>query len=199
VIGLPHILATGLLTVGLTGCTVLDLLLGVPPVDPGDPDFSFPPLPTEGAHGQLSTGTATLTIKRPEGTQVIVLDQVVGDSEVGDEYGTHVIWTNGEGWYAELYSYPEEPFIPESAYLSLDRIFDTHHWITADATRCVTTLDPAPTPAPAASPPPGSVSGNAVCRGLQWTDFFNAYSPDGVPEPVDGEPAFDADITFEAH
>ena len=198
-IGLPHLLATGLLTVGLTGCTVLDILLGAPPFDPTDPDFSFPPFPTEGTEGSLSSGTATITINGPDGKQVIVLDEVVGDSEVGDEYGTHVIWTNGEGWYAELYAYPEEPFAPSSAYLSLDRIFNSHHWVTADPTRCVTTVDPLPSAAPGASPLPGTVAGDAVCRGLLWTDFYNVYAPDGIPDPVEGEPAFDADITFEAH
>ncbi|MES1239860.1 MAG: hypothetical protein ABUL57_03260, partial [Chloroflexota bacterium] len=157
-IGLPHILATGLLTFGLTGCTVLDILLGSPP-DPFDPDFSFPPEPTAGAEGRLSTGTATLTISTPDGKQVIVLDEVVGDSEVGDEYGTHVIWTNGEGWFVSLYAYPEEPLVPESAYLSIDRVLDSQHWVLADPTRCLTTMDPAPTaPAATAGATPGPVS-----------------------------------------
>ena len=47
--GLPQLFAAGVLAAGLTGCTFLDLLVGAPPFDPSDPDFSFPPMPTAAA------------------------------------------------------------------------------------------------------------------------------------------------------
>jgi len=203
VLGLPHFVGAGLLAAGLTGCTLLDVLLGVPPFDPNDPssfpDFSFPPLPT--AASPLTEGGATLELIDVAGTQTIVLDRLAGDSAIEADYGTRVVWTNGAGWFLTIYSYTDEPGLPASAYLTVDHVAGDQHRIVVDPSRCVTTLDPTPSAGPGASAATAAagISGTSTCRGLRWADFFSGYSTTGFPEPLPDLPAFDAEITFEAH
>jgi hypothetical protein len=180
-LGPAHILAVGLLMAGTSGCTLLDLLLGTPPSF--DPDEPFPFPTTEAT---FSTGRATIQI----GGDAIVLDELVGEAGVSPDLGTHVAWENDDGWYLSFTALPGEVPFSAGSYLSIDRIADNEHWVLADPSRCVTTTETV-----AAT----GVNGSATCRGLQWADFFSAYSGTGFPKPIPSQAAFDAEITFEAH
>lgn len=180
-LGLPQLAGIALITVGATGCTFLDLLLGqAPGLDPG---ASFP-IPSAAA--TFSSGRATIKLA----AETIVLDQLKSGGIVVDELGTSATWTNGEGWYLTFSGFPDMSFGIGSNYLSLNRIFDGQHWVTYDPTRCVTTTDHADAT---------GIQGTAICRGLEWSDYFSSVNSIGVPEEIPGEPAFDAEITFEAH
>lgn len=183
-IGLPHVLGVFLITTGLSGCFLLDLLLGQPPVL--DPDATFPPFPIPTAETTFTTGSATIVLAG----ETLVLDELAGGGSMIEELGIQARWTNGDGWYLTFYSYPDIGFPAESAYLSIDRIFEDQHWTIYDQTRCVTTtqVDEAT-----------GVTGTATCRGLEWSDYFSSFSGMGFPEAIEGEPPFDAEITFEAH
>jgi hypothetical protein len=182
VIGPAHVLAVALVMAGTSGCSLLDLLLGTGfgPLDPG----GEPPFPT--ASATFTSGTATIKLA----DQTIVLDELAGAAGVDVDLGTHVAWENEDGWYLTYVDYSDDAF-PGSAYLTIDRIFEHEHWVIADSARCLTTTTQSGR---------FGVKGSATCRGAEWTDFFNAYSftSAGLPEPIAGEPAFDAEITFEA-
>jgi hypothetical protein len=136
--------------------------------------------------GQVTytTGHATLAIDGED----IELTQIAGVGTFEAEYGTQVTWTDGAGWYLTFYGYSEDEFA-ESSYLSLDRVSENQHWVVYDPYRCVTTTTQADA---------SGVVGSAICRGMNWSDYFGANSVLG-PTTIPGEPPFDADITFEAH
>ncbi len=182
-LGLPHLLGVAAIVTGLTGCALLDLMLGVPPFDPDNP---FPSFPIPSAQASFSTGSATLVI----GDETIVLDELVGGGAMQDDFGTQVTWTNGGGWYLSYFGTPDMGFGAETHYVSLDRLFDTQHWMTDDPSRCVTTTTQADA---------NGLVGSATCRGLEWADFFSVRSGLGYPTAIPGQPIFDADITFESH
>jgi hypothetical protein len=180
--GLPHVLAVVLLVAGVSGCSLLDLLFGLEP-PPFDPDESFPPFPT--AEATFTTGSATIEL---EG-ETVVLDEIRDDSSLS-EYGFSVTWTNGDGWYLQLYGFPEEMPFPGGGYLSLHRIEDNQHLTILDPTRCVTTDEQSDA---------DGIVGSATCRGLLWTDYFSSNATiGGFPQPIPGEEPFDAEITYEA-
>lgn len=181
-IGPAHILAVTLLVSATSGCTVLDLLLGLP----GDPSFNpDDPFPFPSAEATFATGAATLKI----GDETIVLDEVVEDS--GISFGAvHVVWENDDGWYMTYSAFPDEPFLGNGGYITIERINEHEHWVVSDPSRCVATTDAADE---------SGVRGTAICRGLRWSDYFRQYSGTGAfPEPIPSEPPFDADVTFEA-
>ena len=179
-LGPAHVLAVAALMAGTSGCALLDLLLGGSAFNPDEP-FPFP-----SAEATFTTGTAKIEL---EG-ETIVLDQLKSGGTVTDQLGTSATWTNGEGWYLTFSGYPDVGFGAESGFLSLNRIVDGQHWVTYDPTRCVTTTDHANQT---------GIQGTAICRGLEWSDYFATLSGLGTPQEIEGEPAFDADITFEAH
>ena len=179
--GLPHVLAVGLIVTQLSGCSLLDLLLGLPP-DPFDPDEPFP-IPT--AEAAYATGTATLTIDG----ETIVLDELVGEGRIDDVVGLTVRWTNGTGWYLGVESFDMGGF-GESAYVSLDWIAENRHWTVFNTYECEATIERANA---------SGVKGAATCRGLEWTDVFDTMTMSGPPSPIPGMQPFDAEITFEAH
>ncbi|OGO52043.1 MAG: hypothetical protein A2V84_12445 [Chloroflexi bacterium RBG_16_70_13] len=179
--GVAQVAAVAVLGAALSGCDLLTLLGGEDPF-PFDPGNPFPsPVAT------YSAGTATIEMDG----ETVVLDRIVGTGSFDPDYGIDVKWTNGEGWYLSYYGLPDAggPFAPEG-YLSIDRVMDSRHWIVYNPERCITTTDEATA---------DGLSGSAICRGLEWTDYFSAYTSTGFPVEIPGEPAFDADITFEAH
>jgi hypothetical protein len=182
VLGPAHVLAVTLLVTATSGCTVLDLLLGVSGAPPFDPDDPFP---VPSAEATFTTGEATLKING----ETIVLDEVVADS--GISFGAvRVVWENEDGWYLTYNAFPDEPFLG-GGYISIERIADHEHRVVADPTRCIATTDVADA---------AGVSGTATCRGLRWADYFSQYSGTGeFPQPLASEPPFDAEVTFEAH
>ncbi len=181
-LGLPHVLGVAAIVTGVSGCAFLELLLGVTPFDPDDP---FPSFPAPSAEVTYTTGQASLAIDG----ESIVLDRLAGTGTFDDDYGTHVAWANDDGWYLTYYAYGEDDGM-DSRYLSIDRVFDNQHWVVDDPTRCVTTTTQADA---------GGVVGSAACRGMRWRDYFDSLFIFGVPVNLPNEPAFDADITFEAH
>jgi hypothetical protein len=182
-LGLPHLLGVFLITTGLTGCALLDMLIGLPPGF--DPDASFPPFPIASAESTFTTGSATLEIDG----ETLVLDELVSGGSMMDDFGVRATWTDGEGLYLTFSGYPDMGFGSESGYLSIDRIFDDQHWVMNDPTRCVTTTEQADAT---------GITGTATCRGLRWSDYFSTLAGLGVPVEIEGEPPFDAEITFEA-
>ena len=181
---LTHVLAVGLIVTQLSGCSLLDLLFGVGPDPSFDPDEPFP-FPT--AEVTFSTGTATIHLD----DETVVLDELLEASSFGS-YGFSVTWTNGEGWYLQLYGFPEEmPFAEGGDSLSIHRIEGNRHLTILDSFRCLTTTEQAGA---------DGIVGSATCRGLQWMDYFSGYGAiGGFPEPIEGGESFDAEITFEAH
>jgi hypothetical protein len=190
VLGLPHLVGMALITTGLSGCALLDLLLGQSPFP--DPDESFGPFPFASAETTFTTGSATIVLSGEGGEpgETLVLDELAGGGSLLEDFGLQARWTNGDGWYLSFQSYPDFGFPAESASLSIDRIFDGQHWTIYDQTRCVTTTE--------RSDGTG-IAGSATCRGLEWSDFFSSSSGLGFPDEIEGEPPFDAEITFEAH
>jgi hypothetical protein len=183
--GSSHVLAVALIVTQLSGCSLLELLLGVPPepFPSFDPDEPFP-FPT--AEATFGEGSATIELDG----ETITLDEVHEDSSLG-ELGYSVTWENEEGWYLQLSGFPEEFGFPGGAYLTLHRIQASEHLVVNDPSRCVTTLDQADEE---------GITGSATCRGMEWTDFFSSYSSGfgGFPQPIEGMEPFDAEITFEA-
>lgn len=181
--GLAHVLAVAALVSGISGCSLLDLLLAdAPPFDPDEP-FPFPT-----AEATFSTGTATIEVA---GGETLVLRELAGEATVQPDFGINVRWTDGEGWYLALFALPDLGGFPSSQYLTFDWIADGRHWTIMDPGRCVTTLEQADA---------RGVSGTATCRGLQWTDALGAFAGGmGIPQPVPGVEPFDAELTFEAH
>jgi hypothetical protein len=148
--------------------------------DPGQPDFSLPPpLVT------YKSGTATVTI---DGTAT-TLGKLNGNAASYADFGTEVKWTDGNGLYLRFGSAPiTQPPDGSSGYVMIDRIRDGQHWMTSDSTPCTVKVDKLSTSA---------LAGSASCKGLRWMDAMSAMSGP-VPEFIAGEPAFDAEITFEA-
>lgn len=179
--GLPHVAGVILLVMGMSSCSLLDLLFGIEP--PFDPDEPFP-FPT--AEASFTTGTATIEL---EG-ETLVLDELAGDAAFSADFGANVRWTNGDGRYLSVFALPDMGMVPDSSYLTFDWLTDGRHWVIIDPGRCVTTVEQADA---------SGVSGRATCRGLEWSDYFSSYSGIGVPEPVEGHDPFDAEIIFEAH
>ena len=181
-IGLPQVLAAGLLAAGVSSCSLLDLLFGAP----FDPNASFPPFPIASAAATYSTGQATVKLNG----ETLVLDQLVPGAAADSEYGTHVVWTDGAGWYVSYSSVPDSGVLGTPGLLTFDRIVDHAHWVIVDPFRCVTTTTKAD---------PTQLVGTALCRGLTWSDWFGSQQLSGLPQPIPSQPPFDADVTFEAH
>jgi hypothetical protein len=178
--GLPHVLAVGLILTQLTGCSLLDALLGFEePFGPGGPF----PTPTTEVH--FTSGSATLTIDG----ETRVLDELAGDARIDGLLGLTVRWTDGAGWYLGIESFGDADDLEGGAYLSLDWIADNRHWTVWNSYECETTFERA-----------GEfrVKGSATCEGLEWTDYLSNSTLSGPPEPVAGQAAFDVEMTFEA-
>jgi hypothetical protein len=76
------------------------------------------------------------------------------------------------------------------AYLTIDRIVGTQHWTTLDSSRCVVTVTKADET---------GLAGTATCKGLRWSDALSMGLGSSFQPPyISGEPAFDAEVTFEA-
>jgi len=178
--GVAQIAAVAVLSGALSGCDLLALLAAED--FPFDPEAPFPsPAAT------YEEGSATIEID----AETFVLDELVGIGSYDPDYGVGVTWTDGEGLYLGYYGYSYDGLLaPDEGYVSIDRVVESQHWVIYNSERCVTTTDKSS---------PDGLSGSAVCRGIQWTDYFSAYTATGVPVDIPGEEPFDADITFEAH
>ena len=99
--------------------------------------------------------------------------------------GAQVGWTDGAGLYVRFFGEPGSPF--GDGFVTLDRIADGKHWTTLDPSGCKVTI---------AQSDAKGLSGTATCKAARWVD---AISADPLQSgEIKGEPAFDAEITFEA-
>lgn len=153
---------------------------------PGDPSFPLPS--TRGAYDQ---GVATVTI----GTEpAIRLDDLSRPGTFDPSFGAEVTFRNDDGWYVQVFgaSVGSSGLLGTGAYLQLDRIVDRQHWTTSDPTRCVVTVTAADET---------SLRGTATCKGLRWADALGGFGGGlgaAGPAYIPDQPAFDAEITFEA-
>jgi hypothetical protein len=133
------------------------------------------------------TGYATMTI----GDETIQLDQIAPGPHLTAGYGAEVYWYNDEGWGLRISGGEASPgFFDIPAMLSIDRVRTTY-WSAMDwESGCdikLTEIDE------------HGIRGTATCKGLRWTDMLHGGSS-GWPQDryVEGEPAFDATLEFEA-
>lgn len=150
---------------------------------PAEPDFSLPA--ASAAYGQ---GRATIAIAG--GGPDIVLDELVRPGTYEPSLGGDVAFRNADGWHLQvLGASTGGGLVFGTGYVQLDRVSGGQHWTIFDPTRCIVTVSAADRTA---------LRGRATCKGLRWSDAigggFSATGPTYIPD----EPAFDAEITFEA-
>ncbi|MEO5884993.1 MAG: hypothetical protein ABIQ58_05700 [Candidatus Limnocylindrales bacterium] len=174
--GLVALVMIAALVVG--GC---QYLFGLDPTEPGFEPYASPrPLAT------YTTGRATVDIV---GGATVVLDRLSSPASLLADYGADTAFT-GEGWFVRVYAAASSfgPLGP-GGYLQLDRIVDGQHWTSADPSRCIVTVDLVDTT---------GLRGSATCKGLRWTDALGSGFMPIQPAYIEGQPAFDAEIIFEA-
>lgn len=173
----PVVVALVAMAVAASGC---QYLFGFP----AGPDFSLP-VPSA-TYGQ---GRATITIAG--GGPDIVLDELSRPGTYEPSLGGDVAFRNADGWHLQVLGGSAGGALGAfgSGYVQLDRIADGRHWTIFDPTRCILTI---------ATADETAMRGSATCKGLRWSDAigggFTATGPAYIPD----EPAFDAEITFEA-
>lgn len=157
---------------------------------------SEPPFPMPTTAGAYDQGRATITI----GTDpAIALDELSRPGTFDPSFGGEATFRGDDGWYVQVYgaSLGSGGLFGTGGYLTLDRIVDRQHWTTADPTRCVVTVTVADE---------STLRGTATCKGLRWSDalggafgggFGGGFGANG-PAYIPDQPAFDAEITFEA-
>ncbi|MGH2474136.1 MAG: hypothetical protein ACRDIL_02640 [Candidatus Limnocylindrales bacterium] len=172
-VGRGVLLAGAVLVAG--GC---QYLLGLPT----DPDFTMPT--PEAVYGE---GRATVKIGSDP---AITLDELARPGTFDPMIGGEVTFRGVDGWSVQvLGAQVGGGFMLQPGWIQLDRIVDGQHWTIADPTRCVLTIVAAD---------PFALRGSATCKGLRWSDALGggAYMPE--PAYIADQPAFDAEITFEA-
>jgi hypothetical protein len=182
---LTRLAAIGSLAALLAGCELLlPGLYGFPeePIDPG-----------LGMSATYESGSATLRFGGAA-PQTIELDTVLSGSGVS-EFGAMVTWRNDDGWAMTVNAYEMGlPGVELSGDVNIQRIVGTEVWTTDSFTTpysCTVDIDKVTE---------DELSGAATCRSLQWVDGTGGGSwlNPGSPRYVEGEPAFDVTITFEA-
>jgi hypothetical protein len=165
---LPLLLLTGLLP-SLAACD----LLGAPPIDE---DFGV-------ALATYATGRATIEI----GDEANVLDQVSPGPHLYEDMDGDVYWFNDDGWGLRLTSFGAG--LMSSNDVTIDRVRTTY-WSAPGYGDCIVDVETFDAT---------GVRGTATCDGLRWIDQLRGgMTWTEGPRYVDGEPAFDATITFEA-
>ncbi len=160
----------------LGGC---QYLLGY---DPQAPDFAMPsPAAT------YREGHATVTVGEDP---PIVLDQLGGGGTYEPTFGAEATFRSADGWYVRVMGAmgSGSPF-GQTAFVTLDRIVGFEHWTTSDPTRCIVTVTQADDT---------GLVGTATCKGLRWADALRGNMGSLEPAYIKDQPAFDAEITFEA-
>jgi hypothetical protein len=167
-----------LAAVVLGGC---QYLFGFDPNIP-PPDFSRPePVAV------YREGRATVTVGSDP---AIVLEDLSDTGTFDPSFGAGATFRNADGWFVRVMGASKlGGFLTSTAYVQLDRIVGLEHWTTADPSRCVVTIFAADAT---------GLMGKATCKGLRWSDALGSYSATYEPPYIKDQPAFDAEITFEA-
>ena len=153
----------------------------------GYPYGPYPVDPSPGPSAAYANGKATLKV----GTEPpIDLTELVEGGTMASEFGMNATFRNADGWYLRIMGATKGGnFSSMPTYLTLDRIVDNHHW-TTDGSGCSFKIEKADET---------GLSGTASCKRLRWIDAMGtgygmSYEPPYIPD----QPAFDAEITFEA-
>lgn len=157
----------------------------------------FPIAPDEMAaptvRAAYSTGTATLEITREGVSETITLDRVEPGSQLADLMGATVTWRNDAGWVLFLSAFDREEMggFGPSGSIQFERIEGHEYWIAGGYVddRCILDVDELSETA---------VRGSATCLGLRWVDGAGGGVGFGPPQYVEGQPEFDAKVTFQA-
>jgi hypothetical protein len=158
----------------LAGC---DLLMGTGSYNGYDDDLGE-------ELATYATGRATLEIDG----RTIVLDQLGAGPHLISGFGADVYWYNEDGWGLRLNAYDGDMMM-SGTDITIDRV-QTTYWSANGFDDCVVEVDKADET---------GVKGSATCDGLRWSDQLRGSRGwSGGPSRVEGEPAFDSTITFEA-
>ena len=168
-------LIVGLAALVAGGC---QYLLGYPT----DPNFALP-----SPSAAYREGHATVSLgKQP----AITLGQLSQPGTFDTMLGAEATFRGDDGWYLRIVGATAGGGFMQTAFIQLDRISGGEHWTTVDPSRCVVTITAADKDA---------LRGSASCKGLRWSDAVAGGMYGGLePAYIDGQPAFDAEITFEA-
>ena len=147
--------------------------------DPG-PEFSLPP-----PLATFSTGSASVTIAG----KTTKYDHLAGPAKVYEDFGTDALWTNGAGLYLHYYGNVDPGTPGEENFVTLDRIVDGQHWSSADPGACTVKVTQSDTK---------GLVGTANCKGVRWVDAMSSMVGGLQPAYVEGEAAFDAQMSFQA-
>jgi hypothetical protein len=144
--------------------------------------------PSSSPIATFATGSATIAIG---GGETIELTDVAKGASIDSMFGSEVHWTGPDGWHLRVTgagASDEFGGFGQTAFVSIDRVFDGKHWTVLDPGRCIVDIEVADKT---------RIKGTATCRGLEWYDALDSdFGPDG-PSGL-GEPKFDAELTFEA-
>jgi hypothetical protein len=171
----PFIALVGLVALVAGGC---QYLLGYPT----GPDVALP-----SPSAAYREGHATISV----GTDpVITLGALSQPGTFDTMLGSEATFRGDDGWYLRVIGATSGSGFMQTAFVQLDRIAGGEHWTTADPSRCVVTI---------ATADKDALRGSASCKGLRWSDAIAGGMYGGLaPSYIVGQPAFDAEITFEA-
>ena len=166
----------------VSGCSLLYGLGGYPP-----PPFPYPPGSSPAPSAKYADGKATISI---DGGAVIALPTMTEGGTVIPEYGVGATFRNEDGWYLRIMGATKgQNTFGSTTFMTLDRIVDGEHWTTYDPGRCAFTITTADAT---------GLVGKASCKGLRWSDAISTGISESYQPPYIDQPAFDAEITFEA-
>jgi hypothetical protein len=152
-----------------------------------DPSVMPPDFPRPEPVAVYREGRATVKV---DSEPMVVLEDLSDTGTFDPSFGAGATFRNADGWFVRVMGASKlGGFMTSSAYVQLDRIVGLEHWTTADPSRCIVTISAADAT---------GLMGKATCKGLRWTDAMGSYSGTFEPPYVKDQPAFDAEITFEA-
>lgn len=144
----------------------------------------------EGSPGpsvKYGTGKATIAIDKGP---AIALTTLTEGGTIVPEFGVGATFRNDDGWYLRLIGATAgQSTFASTTYMTLDRVVDGEHWTATDPGRCRFTITKADAT---------GLDGTASCTGLRWSDAISSGYSESYEPPYIDQPAFDAEITFEA-
>jgi hypothetical protein len=146
------------------------------------PEF---PMPTPAATYREGRATVTVGTDAP-----VVLDRLVSVGTFDPSFGAEAAFRSADGWTVRIMGATKAGgMLGQSAFITIDRIVGLEHWTTYDPSRCIVTVTQADKK---------GLVGTATCKGLRWSDALGGSMGALEPTYIKDQPAFDAEITFEA-